>query len=143
MPRAKRDTLPMGRPKKKLDWEVIDKMLLAGCYGTSIASKFGMHHTTFYDRCFLEKGMSFTEYSAQKLEEGNDLIRQVRFSKALKGDNTQLIWLSKVRLGEVETTKQIVEAKHDITQLVLEKKPVLELPDNGNREIATGDATKD
>lgn len=136
MPRAKRDKISTGRPQKKLDWDTIDKMLLAGCYGTSIASKFGMHPQTFYDRCIQEKGIGFTQYSAQKLEEGNDLLRQVRYSKALKGDNTQLIWLSKVRLGEVETTKQIVEAKHDITQLVLEKKPVLELPDNGNREIA-------
>ncbi len=94
---------PNGRPQKAIDWDMVDDLLIAGCMGTEIAPHFDMHYQTFYDRVCLEKGMGFTEYSQQKKEQGNSILRKVQFKKASEGDNTLLIWLGKNRLKQKET----------------------------------------
>jgi hypothetical protein len=65
-----------------------------------------MHYQTFYDRVCLEKGMGFTEYSQQKKEQGNSILRKVQFKKASEGDNTLLIWLGKNRLKQERKEKE-------------------------------------
>jgi hypothetical protein len=105
---------------------MVDRMLIAGCYGSSIAEKMSMHPDTLYIRCELEKGMGFTAYAQKKLEVGNDILRQVQFSKACKGDNPMLIWLGKNRMGQTDKIEQKVKADVEVSQ-----KSVLELPDDG------------
>jgi hypothetical protein len=65
-----------------------------------------MHPETFYDRVRLEKGICFTEYQLQRACEGESMIRETQFLKAIgkteKGDNTMLIWLGKNRLKQVD-----------------------------------------
>jgi hypothetical protein len=92
-----------GRPNKKIDWELVDEMLRAGCLGTSIASRFDMHPNTFYDRVVKEKNVSFTDYSTQKRLEGDDELRKAQHELAKKDKNaTMLIWLGKQRLNQKE-----------------------------------------
>ena len=106
MPRApKKVKNPRSRPQIPIDWDYVDKLLISGCTGTEIASSIGCHHQTFYDRVQLEKGMLFTEYSQQKKEKGDTILRQAQFAKAAKGDNTMLIWLGKLRLGQRDPDK--------------------------------------
>ena len=122
----------VGRPNKKIDWDAIDKMLIAGCQGTSIAHKYGMNPETFYRRCQKEKGINFSEYQQQKLEVGNDILRQVQFSKAAKGDNTMLVWLGKNRVGQTDKVESKVQAQIE-SKVEVSQKAILELPDNDNR----------
>ena len=99
-PRKDRQKSDKGRPYKEINWDLVDDLLIAGCSGTEIAPHFDMHPHTFYDRVFEEKKMLFTDYSLQKKCKGDSILRHVQYKKAIKGDNTQLIWLGKNRLGQ-------------------------------------------
>lgn len=102
-----------GRPEKPIDWELVDKLLLAGCLGTEMAAHFDMHCETFYRRVEEKYLMGFTAYCSEKRSKGDSLIRQVQFSKALKGDNTQLVWLGKNRLGQSDSPQALeIAAQH-------------------------------
>jgi hypothetical protein len=95
------------RPEIPINWERVDELLEAGCYGTEIAPIFGMHHETFYDRVYKEYGVGFTEYSCAKKAKGESALREAQYNKALgkskKGDNAMLIWLGKQRLNQRES----------------------------------------
>lgn len=106
MPRADKPKItPNGRPQKLIDWELVDSLLEAGCFGTEIAPHFDMHHETFYDRVQMEKGMGFTEYSSQKRSKGDSLLRKTQYDKALEGENMMLVWLGKNRLSQRDTAE--------------------------------------
>lgn len=91
-----------GRPEKPINWEKVDYLLMAGCKGTEIAPHFDMHVNTFYDKVLERYKINFTEYSALKRCQGDSLLKEKQFEKALKGDNTLLIWLGKIRLEQKE-----------------------------------------
>lgn len=111
----------MGRPEKPIDWDLVDQLLMSGCKGTEIASHFGIHQETLYDRVVKEYGMTYTDYSYSLQQKGESLLRHEQFCKALgikkDGDNTMLIWLGKNRLGqrEHEETSQIPPLQAQIT----------------------------
>ena len=93
----------MVRPYKPIDWKVVDRLLKAGCLGTEVAANFNMHPTTFYGRVEAEKMMSFTNYQAEKLAEGDSILREVQYNVAVKDkDRSLLIWLGKQRLKQKE-----------------------------------------
>jgi len=99
-----------GRPEIQIDMKKVDDLLLAGCKGTEVAAYFGVHHDTLYDRVLKEKGMQFSQYSAEKRQKGESLLRAQQFAKALgvtkEGDNMMLIWLGKNRLDQTDNVKQ-------------------------------------
>lgn len=92
----------MSRPQKPIDWAKVDQLLLAGCTGTEIAPHFDIHVENFYLRVQEQYGMGFTGYSALKRQQGDSLLKAKQFEKAMKGDNTLLIWLGKTRLNQKE-----------------------------------------
>ncbi len=96
----------LGRAVKKIDWDLVDLLLEAGCNGPQIAPHFDMHPHTFYDRVLKEKGTNFTDYAQQKKCKGDSKLLSTQYLKALgeseKGDNTLLIFLGKVRLMQKE-----------------------------------------
>ncbi len=118
------------RPKVIINWDVVDKYLIAGCTGVQIAALIGMHPETLYDRTKLEKRTGFTEYSLSKKLKGDSLLLGKQYSLAMEGDKTMLIWLGKNRLGQRDMRHTEIEAKTEIVQ-----KKLLELPDNGRREV--------
>lgn len=114
------DCICMPRPEKLIDWQRVDELLEAGCLGTEIASFFGMHPNTFYDRVVAKYNMSFTDYSSQKRATGEALIREAQYKKAIKKlDNSMLIWLGKQRLGQREDNSEKREPE-EILQPFLE-----------------------
>lgn len=92
------------RPMVPIDWEMVDRYLIAGCSGIEVASVIGCHHETLYERCERENGILFSEYSRQKKNHGDSLLRAKQFQKAMSngGDNTMLIFLGKTRLKQRE-----------------------------------------
>jgi len=109
MPRAPREKKAPHRPPIKIDWNIVDKYLEAGCLGTEIASVIGCHPQTFYDRCIMEKGMGFTEYMQSKRATGDALLRAKQYAYAMTGKNGNLgmlIWLGKNRLGQKDDPYQ-------------------------------------
>lgn len=140
MPRKPLESKKITKPLIPIDWKKADDLLTAGCHGTEVASYFGMHPETFYDRVKIEKGIGFTEYSSKKKSHGEALIRAQQFKKALgqteEGDNTLLIWLGKTRLKqelqdlqikldmELEKDKKKIQFEHDL-KISAEQKPVM------------------
>ena len=90
-----------GRPKAVINWEEVDKLLIAGCIGTDIAHQFGMHADTLYDNCVRDNKVSFSLYAQRKRSHGDNLLRMVQFDEAVrKRDRGMLIWLGKNRLSQ-------------------------------------------
>jgi len=116
------------RPHVKIDWKIVDEMLLSCEYGSTIAARLGICADTLYLRCLKEKKMTFSAYAQQRKAIGDDMLRKVQFNKAMNGDNTMLVWLGKNRLKQTDKIEQKVDQKLETIQKI-----VLKLPDNGRR----------
>ncbi len=95
-----------GRNEIPIDWNIVDGLLEAGCKGTEIAARLGIHHETLYNRTVSDRGVTFTTYAAKMREKGEAILREVQYLKAIgksdKGDNNMLIWLGKNRLKQMD-----------------------------------------
>ena len=129
MPRAPKKVKRQAcRPLKHIDWDEVDKMLLAQVPGTWIASAIGVCSDTLYTRCELEKGMTFSEYSQRGREHGKSIGMQKQFQGMLRGNpQITLHWAA----HHLDQSKKH-EVKQEITQKISQK-AVLELPDNDRR----------
>ena len=97
--------MPCGRPKAIIDWEIVDKLLIAGCIGTEVAAHIGIHPETLYDNCERDKKTLFSAYSQEKRAKGHSLLRAAQFDEAIRKRNiTMLIWLGKNNLLQVDKT---------------------------------------
>jgi hypothetical protein len=100
----------LSRPQADINWDLVAEYLEAGCSGAEIASMIGVSAPTLYDRCQIDNGLMFSEYSQQKREKGDSLLRKVQFEAAIKDkDRTMLIWLGKQRLGQKEKAEQDIK----------------------------------
>jgi transposase-like protein len=99
----------MPRPPKKIDWNKVDEYLEAGATGTEVAAVLGMHPNTLYRKCEEEHKVSFSDYSQQKREKGNSMLKLTQYNLAMDGDRGMLIWLGKNRLDQSDKK----EVKHD------------------------------
>lgn len=110
-----------GGPKEKvINWDLVDKLLEAGCPGTEIAPHFGVHYETLYDRAYKVFGIMWTEYAQKKRQKGNSNIRVKQYQKAMSGDNMMLIWLGKNRLDQTDAPKQDISTNETNIDQTLE-----------------------
>jgi len=108
----------MGRPLKEINWDVVDKLIEAGCNGVEIAAKFRVNSDTFYSRFKQQYGSTFQAYAVGAKEAGAADIRSMMHAKALNnnapGNLTLLIFLARCRLGMKEPeTAHLVAANQD------------------------------
>ena len=99
MEKQKKEVKKVGRPKKELDIEIIQKLASIMCTNVEIAQVVGCHADTLAD--------NFSEYLKKGREEGKISLRRLQWTKALNGNTTMLIWLGKQWLGQkdkIETT---------------------------------------
>ena len=111
----------MGRPEKKIDWALVDELLLAGCDGPEIAPHFDMHVQTFYERIKEKYNTTFTLYAASKNTQGCSILRHKQFKKAIKndGDTSMLQFLGRHRLKQIEKEEVVVDEdiKKELNQI--------------------------
>lgn len=107
---------PNGRIE--IDWNIVDRMLEAGCLGTEIAGELNCSTDTLYNRCVQEKGCLFSDYSRQKKYRGDGKLRIKQYSQAIKGDRGMLIWLGKQRLSQRENPLDIQEFNGKLAELL-------------------------
>ena len=106
-----------------IDWNRVEKLLMAGCRGVEIASCLGIHEDTLYRACEREKETSFAAFAATFRQKGDSLLREAQYNVAL-GDETRdiapdksmLIWLGKNRLEQsdkqdIKQTATVTNAK--------------------------------
>jgi len=108
--RKNREAPTGGRPRKEIDWDVVDELLVSGCIGTEVAAFFGMHPETLYRRVEDRYKVAFSVYLQEKQSLGDAMVRKKQYLKALgidkDGDNMMLIWLGKNRLKQSDTPVQ-------------------------------------
>ena len=108
----------LARPLKEIDWDQVDEMCAIHCTGEEQAAVLGVDYDTLNRACHREQEMSFADYFRQKSASGKMSLRRRQYTKAMEGDNTQLIWLGKNWLGQ--TDQPDVEAK-DLPPIVIER----------------------
>jgi len=130
----------MARPKKELDWRIVEKKMEAGCSAKEIAGSM-CDIGTFYDRFKEEYGVSFSNYSQQFYEEGNSNIRWIQYMKAMSGNIPMMSLLGRERLGqgkeEVQTSpfEDIIAMRHENMMLKAEMHEIKEML-NANKSKA-------
>ncbi len=107
-----------GRPEKPIDWEIVDRLLEAGCTATEICPFFNIHADTLCRRIVDEKGMLFTDYAAEMHAKGDANIKATQYMKAIGqstlGDNVQLVWLGKNRLKQRENPTELTVSNETV-----------------------------
>lgn len=114
----------MSRPKAIIDWELVDKMTMAGNGGTTISRALGIDEETLYRACKREHKMGFSEYRQQKIAIGSDRLLSKGYQMAVTGDRTMLIFYLKNRCGFTDrvTTESNIniskEAEEQVNRLL-------------------------
>jgi len=92
----------MARPKKEINWDLVEKRMEAGCSAKEIAGAIPCDLDTFYSRFKLEFGKAFSDYSDEFYSAGDGNLRFTQYMKALAGNTNMLTLLGKERLGQGE-----------------------------------------
>ncbi len=85
-----------GRPKKQLDYDMIEKLALIQCTQDEIASCLGVNVKT------LRADERFVDLYKMGQEKGKMSLRRWQYDCAKKGNSSMLIWLGKQYLGQKE-----------------------------------------
>jgi hypothetical protein len=107
-----------GRPKKELDYDLIDRLAMIQCTQDEIASCLGVNVKT------LRADEKFLDLYKNGQEKGKMSLRRWQYKAAEKGNAPILIWLGKQYLGQTDK----IETKNDIEDL----KPLVELLKGNN-----------
>lgn len=98
----------MARPKLKIDIEQLESLMRLSPNLEDTANFFNCSPDTI-ERLIKEKYQcSFAEFRDQKGVHTRMSIKRKMIEKALSGDNTMLIWLSKNMLGMTDKLEQTV-----------------------------------
>lgn len=84
----------MGRPKIKLDYDLIENLALIQCTQLEIASILNVNVST------LKRDNKFCTIYKKGQNEGKKSLRRIQWDLAKKGNSTMAIWLGKQYLGQ-------------------------------------------
>jgi hypothetical protein len=100
-----------GRPKKPIDWEMVEKLCGWQATQEEIAQFCGVCVDTLDNRCKNEHGISFSEFFDQKRGTGKISLRRAQWQTAMKGNPTMQIWLGKQHLGQKDKSETALTGK--------------------------------
>lgn len=90
----------MPRPKKEINWELVEKRMEAGCSGIEIAACLRIDSDTFFRRFQQQYGKRFADSTADFCSAGDSNIRFTQYMKSLSGNIPMLTLLGRERLGQ-------------------------------------------
>ncbi len=97
MTQSQQNKNPVGRPKIKIDHEILANLAQIGCTQEEIAAVVGISARTLQ--------RNFAEIVELNKNKGKASLRKKMWDKAIKKDNTNMqIWLSKNELGMKDRT---------------------------------------
>lgn len=117
----------MARPKKELNWEVIDKLCEFQATQEEIAQFCECSVDTLDRRSKELFDMSFADYFDEKRGKGKISLRRAQWQSAQKGNATLLIWLGKQYLGQKDRSATELSGPDGGP---IEAKNVSQLPDD-------------
>lgn len=94
--------MPAGRPRKEINWDMIELYLKSGCTQDKICKSLNICTDTLSAKIKEKYGMNYSELSESLRNEGDILLEAQEFQKAVKGYWPALLWLCKIRLGQRE-----------------------------------------
>ncbi|MEN6512226.1 MAG: hypothetical protein ABFD00_10420 [Chloroherpetonaceae bacterium] len=110
----------MSRPRKEINWELVERRMEAGCTAKEIAASCNIDPDTFTNRIKEKYGNNFTHVSSLFYAAGDANIKFTQYMKALQGNIHMLILLGKERLnqGKDEEIKKspyedLLELRHE------------------------------
>ena len=89
-----------GRPKKTIDYELVEKLAHIQCTQDEVANILNITRAT------LAKDEVFIQTYKKGLENGKTSLRRFQWKAAEKGNTTMLIWLGKQYLGQKEPKQE-------------------------------------
>lgn len=90
-----------GRPRKEIDWEVVNKLLHIQCTGEEIAAFLDISYDTIERACKRKFKKAFADYSAEKREGGKCSLRRRQWILA-ETSVPMAIFLGKNYLGQTD-----------------------------------------
>ena len=103
--------MPMGRPRKEIDWELVKSLAEIQCTQEEIASTIGVALST------LKQYPEFSTIHKEGIESGKKSLRRLQWEKAKSGNTAMLIWLGKQYLGQRDRVDHVVtERPEDILE---------------------------
>jgi len=108
----------MAHNEKFIDWKEFEYSLESGMNQIQIAALFAIDRDTLRDRAVEKYGMPYSAISAQFETKGLRNLHKSQYMRALDGSDKMLIWLGKIRLGQVEnaTITHVAPNQNDIDQ---------------------------
>lgn len=97
----------MSRPKKEINWELVERRMEAGCSGIEIAAALRIQDDTFYLRFKEQYGKSFQDYKGNFYSAGDANIKFTQYMKAISGNIPMLTLLGRERLGQSKDQEKI------------------------------------
>lgn len=94
--------MALGRPRKEVDWDQVDKMCQIQCTAEEMAHVLGVSEDTLSRRCQETHDITIADYIKQHRSEGKMSLRRWQMEAAKKGNAALLIWLGKQYLGQRE-----------------------------------------
>jgi len=104
----------IGRPKKELDWKLIDSILQFGARLIDCSEMCEMSDDSIQKRIREEYNCTFSEYRDRKMSKMRMKLLQKQYDVAMQGNVALLIWLGKQHLGQQD--------KQEVTSFVNEIK---------------------
>ena len=102
-----------GRPKKKIDYQTVEKLANIQCTQEEISNFLDISTRT------LQKDKEFIRIYKKGLENGKMSLRRMQFKKANDGNVSMLIWLGKQYLGQTDKVeKNNTHEVEDLSALV-------------------------
>jgi len=89
----------VGRPKKEIDYKIVEAMANVFCTQIEIASQLDLNVRT------LLRDKEFCHIYNKGIETAKASLRRTQYKKANEGNATMLIWLGKQYLGQSDKTE--------------------------------------
>jgi len=120
-----------GRPKIKINEDVLNAMLEYGATCMDCAGKFSCSEDTIVNWLKKHKKMNFSEYSNKMMYKVRMKLREKMFNSAMSGNTAIMIFLAKNLLGMSDDGNKNVENNQPITiNYNIGKKPDDNIPKN-------------
>lgn len=122
----------MVRPRKEINWDVVERRMEAGNSATVIAQYHHIDIDTFYRRFKEEYGCSFGDYTVLYKECGKGNVAFMQYTKAMQGNANMLTllgreWLGQGKIMDQESPHQdSIDLKHENMMLRAELQDIKE-----------------
>lgn len=103
----------MARPKKEIDYAVVEKLAMIHCTQEEIAAVIGCSVDT------LQRSEEFCGIYKKGIDNGKASLRRMQWKSAEAGDKTMLVWLGKQYLNQ-----------RDNKEISISEMPKVEIIDN-------------